>query len=287
MPPNSKELAVYSSMVQFERTRPSDRRFEPRLQARSVGCVSAVHVGRVPKPPPSQTCRHGHPTAQEIPPSRSLPQSPKVRRRYYLEDIELHPIDKAHGRTSHLQQAQCTFYDYLADPRTDRIPRMPSIPRAKTHEEATLADPAQLLRWVHSVHPKSRIDAYPLFIIVRDYLRRILQREIDLAVPAIKRLEDDMEELHTKLRKRLAATKEEYELLVARLEKTIQSMRKRARAQKHSEAHALQRQVISSHSEFYRLNALDNFVSTMFVSTSGRNGPIHERCKALRNQYSI
>jgi hypothetical protein len=32
---------------------------------------------------------------------------------------------------------------------------------------AELADPQELLRWVHGVQPKSRLDAYPLFIMVR------------------------------------------------------------------------------------------------------------------------
>ena len=59
-----------------------------------------------------------------------------------------------------------------------------------------------MLRWIHSVHPKSRMDAYPLFIIVRDYLRRILQHELELAVPALQALEEEMATMQARLRMR-------------------------------------------------------------------------------------
>ena len=249
MPPTAKEIAVYSSMVQFERTRPSDKRFEPQLSAvstaRGAG-LAKVYTERVPQPPTFD--KHGTWRSSGASSNReSRAHTPKVNRRYYLEDIELQPIERTHRKTTHLQESQCVFYDYLADRRADPNPRMPAGTVDQNRhpadgETAVQADPGTLLRWVHSVNPKSRMDAYPLFIIVRDYLRRILQKEIDLAIPALKALEDQMAAMKAKLMAQMRAQQDEAESHNLRLEKNLTTMRKRVRASKHTEAHSLLRQ---------------------------------------------
>jgi len=135
---------------------------------------------------------------------RRFETTPNVRRRYVLEEVVLRPMDAQHRHEEHLTQTK--FFDYLQSSGSNaelamRSARIPEPSSSATFEDADgngaeLADPQELLRWVHGVQPKSRLDAYPLFIMVRDLLERVLEKEVGLVTPQLARQEQKMGHMH-------------------------------------------------------------------------------------------
>jgi len=131
---------------------------------------------------------------------------PTVTRRYYTKDIDAKDGTKmshfsvkipaseiasmgVEGRTEHLR----IYYSDLmgAEPAQD--------PRAKPNDRTIEVE--KMATWLTDAAPRSRIDAYPLWVLTRDILKRFLGKELSIVSREAKRMATSLDMTNKALRK--------------------------------------------------------------------------------------